>query len=139
MEEINSVTPTNRSELYESVEELRLNSPIEVRDVRQQNDVHANVPITIQPADICARDSLTIMGTSRKLAPQRLLVTCERPVAVGSVFHVTFDRSVIDVDAALGLCDRCVMLNATAFEVGIQFVHQLELPVSAQTPPESIG
>ena len=139
MEDVNTLGQLDSNELYHVVEEFRLSSPAEVRKVRQPGSLFGQAGITVQPADIGARDSMTIKGVSRELASERLLCTCDLPVPVGSIFYLSFDRSVVDVDSVLGVCDRCIMLGPTAFEVGFRFVQDMELPESCDSSmgPES--
>jgi hypothetical protein len=50
-----------------------------------------------------------------------------KPIMAGSVIHMQFDRSTLDVPPTLAICDRCTMLSDTSFELRFRFTQPIEL------------
>ena len=121
----------SKSKAYELVEELECNSLTTVREGRENVTIAVDAAIQVRPADIVRRPTTLIEGSARKLARLGVSTICDRPVEVGSVFHLTFDQAVLDLPPVLGVCDKCVMLEPTVFGVHFQFAHAIELPPTA--------
>ena len=77
------------------------------------------------PGDVCARGApLSTLQTAERTA-HTLAGIADRPVMVGSVFQLRFDRSELDAAPALAVCERCVMLSDTSFELRLRFAHPM--------------
>ena len=129
-------TISSESKAHELLEELELHSRLDVRAAREKVTVAIDAAIEARPADIVRRGSLVVEGTARKLARQGVSTICKSPVEVGSVFYIEFHSSTLDLHPALAVCDRCVMLEPTAFGVHFQFAQAIELPQVDHEPAE---
>lgn len=129
-------TISSEAKAYELLEELELGTPSAVREAREKISIPIVTKIEVRPADLCRRSALLIEGSTREVARQGVSAICGQPVEVGSVFHVAFDEAMLDLPAVLAICDRCVMLEPTAFAVHFQFTQPIDMP-QADREPES--
>ena len=111
------------------LEELEMNSEVEIRGIRENASVRVKAAVTVRPANLAERDTRAIDGVTGDL--QRSGVTCmlTLPVLVGDLFHLSFDRESLDMAPSIVVCDRSAMLGDDAFETHFRFLQDVDLPV----------
>lgn len=101
--------------------ELILRCRTDVAAVRRATPPAAQHRVELLPGDICARgEPLGTLQTS-ELTAHTLAGIADRPIMVGSVFQLRFDRTSLDVPPTLAVCERCAMLSETSFELRLRF------------------
>ena len=124
----NELTET---QTYELLEELELNRPENVQGARENAALKIRCKVAVEPANVCDRANARIEAAGRDLQRQGVTCVCDVPLMVGSLFRVTFERAVVDLPPVLATCDRCTMLNDSAFESHFRFEHPIQLPRNA--------
>lgn len=120
--------PLADEQVDDLLDDLELRCRTGVGGARSMTAVRRKVAVTIRPADVLARKSSAVSGTTSELRHQGLSCLAPEPVAVGSVFHLTFDREQLDLAPLLAVCDRCWMLTDSSFDVRFQFAQEVTLP-----------
>ena len=111
----------------ELVDELHDSKPTDVLQLRDRAAVHISTDVVVRPANIADRDACVVSGKSRELQRQGGCFVLDRPLEVGSLFHVTFEDDTLGLGAALAICDRCSMLSETVFESHLRFYDELDM------------
>ena len=111
------------------LDDLEVRCRTGVDGARGMTAVRRKVKVTIRPADVVARKSFATTGTTLELRHNGTSCLVTEPVAVGSVFHLTFEREQLDIAPLLAICDRCWMLTDSSFDVRFQFAQEVALPV----------
>ena len=124
------------AESFKVLEELELNRPEEIRSARGEISITVRSRITARPADLCDRESECYEGTSRELQRRSIFGVFDRPVPVGSVFHLTFDEQELDLPPAYAMCHKCAILKDDAFDVTFSFLTPVDPPVPRSGPAE---
>jgi len=112
----------------ELLEELEISQRAVVDSAREMSSIRVHASVVVRAANVCDRD--TVLGTGHATEVARHGVACivDRPPAVGSVFHLGFDRQQLDLEPVIAVCERCAMLGDEAFEVRFQFLGEIEFP-----------
>ena len=110
------------------LEELELNHPEEVERTRIVDRFKLKAPCWVRPGNLSQRDQFAHAGNTREVSEGGLLAVLPRPVAVGDIFHVSFDRQVLDLPPLLAQCTKCRMEEDDAFEVSLVFFRDVEFP-----------
>ena len=110
------------------LEELQLNHPDEVEQTRIVDRFKLNAPCWVRPGNLSQRDQFAHAGSTREVSRGGLLAVLPRPVAVGDIFHLSFDRQVLDLPPLLVQCTRCRMEEEDAFAVSLVFFRDVEFP-----------
>ena len=111
----------------ELVDELHHSKPADVLQLRDRAAVHISTEVAVRHANIVDREACVVTGKTRELQWQGGCFVLDRPLQVGSLFHVTFEDATLGLDASLAICDRCTMLSETAFESHLRFFDDLDI------------
>lgn len=106
--------------------ELRCSADLSI--ARGMTAVRKKAGVTIRPGNASERDTLLAAGDTTEVKSQGVTCLTDHPIAVGNVFHLTFDRSALDIAPLLAVCNRCAMLSDVSFEANFKFVHEVHLP-----------
>ena len=118
----------SEADSFRVLEELELNKPADVAEVRAKFAFNVKAEVIARPANLGDRDSLQVLGMTRELQKSSVRALFARPVTVGNVFHLTFDREALDLPPAFAMCQRCVMLDDDAFDVSLAFFSSIKIP-----------
>ena len=119
-----SFTDSSQQDL---LDELELRCDTNVASIREASSTRTKARVEIRPGNACDRDNVLSVMTSSEISATTMTGIAERPIMVGSVFHVQFDRQVLDVAPDLAICDRCTMHSDTSFELRMRFTQAVEL------------
>ena len=109
------------------LDELEVRCQTNVAAVRESASQHKRMRVDVRTGNACDRDGvLTELHTSQ-LNSSAVVGIASAPLMVGSVFHLTFERSALDVPSTLAVCDRCVMLSDDSFELRLRFATPIKL------------
>ncbi|MCB9892654.1 MAG: hypothetical protein H6832_03000 [Planctomycetes bacterium] len=117
------------------VEELELNRPEEIRNASEDGKSRIKASATIRPANVSERSREALDGTTGEIQRRGVSVLLRDPLLVGDLYRISFDRDALDVAPVLSICDRCTMLNETAFEVHLRFLHEIALHERSDSSP----
>jgi hypothetical protein len=115
------------------LEEFELNQkPPGVEAGRVVEIFNAKTACQLRPGNLSERDRFTAEGTTREVTRTGVVAVFSRPVAVGDIYHLTFDRKALDLPKSFVQCTMCRLLYDGAFEATLAFFVTAELPPGLQ-------
>ena len=108
-------------ESFKVLEELELNQPKDVMEVRCVDEVEVKSTIWVEPGNASDRDGHKLVGMSSRIGKMNVTTVFSRPLRVGDVYRITFDKEALDLEPCYGLCRRCRFVNADTFESMLTF------------------
>lgn len=100
-------------------------------DVSRARDVathRVQAPVEIHAGNLSERSDTGIRGQTRELQHGGVTCILEKPVLVGNVFYLEFDKAQLDIAPQLTVCERCALISPTAFDVHFAFVEPIAIP-----------
>lgn len=110
------------------LDDIELSCRSELANARSLATSTRRVSVVVSPGNVVDRAGHGLAAETVELTSGAATCRAGAPVAVGSVFHLAFDRSALDLAPTLAVCDRCTMLGDDAFEARFRFVQNLVLP-----------
>ncbi|MEM7203831.1 MAG: hypothetical protein AAF628_26445 [Planctomycetota bacterium] len=110
----------------ELVEELELNTVEEIADARKHDTLQLKVPTTLDAGNASQRGD-ELRGTSQEVSSAGMTGTFGRPVLVGDIYWLSFDRAELDVAPTYALCRQCKLLDSGQFQAELTFFHKIEI------------
>jgi hypothetical protein len=92
----------------------------------------ARTSCQLRPGNLSERDRFVAEGGTRQVTRTGVVAVFPRPVAVGDVYHLTFDRKALDLPTSFVQCTMCRLLHDGAFEATLAFFVTVEMPQGLQ-------
>ncbi len=108
-------------ESFKVLEELELNQPKAVMEVRCVDEVEVKAKVWVEPGNASDRDGTKLVGVSSRIGQLSLTTVFPQPLRVGDVYRVTFDRDSLDLDPTYAVCRKCRFVNDDTFESMLMF------------------
>lgn len=109
------------------LDDLEVRCQTNVAAVREATSHRMHAVVELRHGNAGERDSVLTSLQTSAVSSTGLAGIAAKPLMVGSVFHMQFDRKTIDVPPALAICDRCTMLSDTSFELRFRFIQPIEV------------
>ena len=110
------------AQVEELLDDIEMRSRADLAAAREMSSIHCKAEIVIRPGNAA------VSGRAVELRSHGLTSLAETPLNVGDVYHLTFDRTELDIDPLLAVCDRCTMLGDTSFEARFRFFNEVPRP-----------
>ncbi len=114
------------------LEELALNHAEDVKEKRIHGRFKLKAPFWVSPGNLSQREEFSYEGSTRDLSTGGMLAVLPSPLAVGDIYHLSFDRQVLDLPPLTARCVKCRMVEGEAFEVALAFFQAVEFPGSSE-------
>ncbi|MFN3244078.1 MAG: hypothetical protein ACE37K_21405 [Planctomycetota bacterium] len=109
------------------LDDLEVRCTTNVAELREAKAPGRPMRVEVHAANACDRDGAETELQAGDTGDQGLSGIAPKPVMVGSVFQLRFDRATTDLPPALAVCERCTMLSDTSFELRFRFAHPVDL------------
>jgi hypothetical protein len=109
------------------LDDLEVRCQTNVATIRDASSRRIQARVALLPGNICERNSATTEMQTSELSSSSISGIAPKPLMVGSVFHLQFERSSLDLSPTLAICDRCTMLSDSSFELRFRFTQAIEL------------
>lgn len=119
------------------IDELALSSSDAVKKLRGQARQSLRVKVFVEPASMSARNGIRFQGITGDISTGGTQILLARPLAIGDVYQISFEREELDIPPVYALCLRGRVVRPDAYEAGLRFLEQITLPVSSSTEVES--
>lgn len=116
--------------------EKNLSEAVESQRASTRHDIRASVDV--EQASLSKRDGARLRGVTGDLSSGGCLLLLGRPLMVGDVYRLVFDRSELDVAPVYALCVRARQIQPDAFEMGCRFLEPVTLPSASGGEKESL-
>jgi hypothetical protein len=127
MNTLNHLDKLSDHQQEDMLDDLDVRCQTNVAAVRATTCRRVHAAVELRPGNACDRDSLLTCMQSSEVSTTGMSGIASKPIMAGSVIHMQFDRSTLDVPPTLAICDRCTMLSDTSFELRFRFTQPIEL------------
>ncbi|GIW73693.1 MAG: hypothetical protein KatS3mg103_0215 [Phycisphaerales bacterium] len=114
----------------ELVQELAANTSEAARAMRQATRLIVRARVTVEPASLSMRDGRALQGLTGDVSTGGTQLLLPRPLHIGDVYLITFDRQMLDLPPVYALCLRGRLVRTDAYEAGMRFLEPVTLPAS---------
>jgi len=115
------------------IEGLAKNTPDAIKQMRNHTRVSIRAKVFIEAGSLSERTGVRLQGVTGDVSVGGTQVLLPRPLRIGDVYLVSFDRGEFDVPSVYGLCLRGRMVRPDAFEAGLRFLEPITLPVASES------
>ncbi len=123
-----SLPPGIDRDAVEMLTEIERSTPDEVRRQRAHDRLQIRAKIIVQPGNTSQRTELKLQGVTSDISRGGCQALFPLPLQVGDIYRMAFDQSAIAIGPVLARCMRCRFVRDDAFEVGVAFLQNIELP-----------
>ncbi len=109
-------------ENFAVLEELELNQPENVMEVRCVGEVEIKATVWVEPSNATDRDGHKLAGTSSRIGELNVTTVFRQPLSVGDVYRITFDRKSVNLNPCYALCSKCCLVNEVTFQSTLTFL-----------------
>ncbi|MGJ8637506.1 MAG: PilZ domain-containing protein [Phycisphaerales bacterium] len=121
----------NNSEADSLIDELSKSSSDAVKKLRSQARQSLRVKVFVEPASMSARNGVRFQGVTGDISSGGTQILLARPLAIGDVYQISFERSELDIPPVYALCLRGRTVRPDAYEAGLRFLEPVTLPSSS--------
>jgi len=125
---IKSENLENTADASELIDELASSTSDALKQMRNSTRLNLRVKVFVDPASMSARQGVQLQGITGDISVGGSQILLARPLSIGDVYQLSFDRSEFDLAPVFGLCLRGRLVRADAFEAGLRFLEPIELP-----------
>lgn len=122
----------------ELVAELAASTSDAARAARQSTRLVVQAKVVVDRGSLSERKGHTLQGITGDISSGGTQLLLPRPLNVGDVYYLSFDRSEVDIAPVYALCLRGRQVRPDAFEAGLRFLEPVELPAVAQSATEDL-
>lgn len=107
--------------------ELESQTPEAIRRQRSSERASLKVNVSIEPGNASDQARGAVAGVTGDISSGGCRVMSERPLAVGDIYKLRFERGELDLPIVFARCLRCRLVREEAFESGFAFFTKIEL------------
>lgn len=111
----------------EMVRELEQSTPEAVKRQRSNVRVPMRAKVIVEAASLSERTGTRQQGVTGDMSSGGAMILTPRPLRIGDVYLLSFDRAQVDLPPAYMLCVRARMVREDAFEAGVKFLSPVDL------------
>ena len=119
------------------IEELARSSNDAVKQLRGHTRRSFRVKVYVEPASLSARSGQRFQGVTGDISQGGSQILLARPLAIGDIYQISFDREELDIPPVFAICLRGRMVRPDAYEAGLRFLEQITLPENALAKEEN--
>ena len=121
----------------EVLHEMEQSTPDAVKRLRAHTRLSVRARVIVEPANMTERHTWRIQGVTGDVSEGGAQILLPRPLGVGDVFWLTFDRQELDIPPVFVRVMRARLVREDAFELGLKFFDRVELPTDASAAESS--
>jgi c-di-GMP-binding flagellar brake protein YcgR len=125
-------------EALDAMAEIERSTPQQIKTMRSSARIALRAKVTAQPANSSQRNSFQTHGVLGDISRGGCLILFSDPLAVGDVYRLSFDRSVLDLESQFARCLRCRLVRENAFEAGFSFFQPMDLSKLEKSDSEEL-
>lgn len=114
------------------IDELAKSTPDAIKQMRQHTRLSVRVKVFVEPGSLSERDGVRLQGVTGDISAGGAQILLPRPLKIGDVYHLSFDRAEFDMPGVYALCLRGRFVRADAYEAGLRFLESVTLPAGAE-------
>jgi c-di-GMP-binding flagellar brake protein YcgR len=110
------------------IDELAQGTPDAIKKLRHHTRLSIRVKVIVEPASLSHRDGVRLQGVTGDISAGGTQILLARPLRIGDLYQVSFDREQLDLPSVFALCLRGRLVRPDAFEAGLRFLEPIVLP-----------
>lgn len=115
------------------IEELAKSTPETIKRMRNHTRLSVRVKVYIEAASLSERNGVRLQGVTGDISVGGTQILLPRPLRIGDVYQVSFDREEFDLPSVYSLCLRGRMVRPDAYEAGLRFLEPVSLPAVSES------
>ena len=119
------------------IDELAQSSSDAVKKLRGHVRQSMRVKVYVEPASMSARSGLRYQGVTGDISSGGTQILLARPLAIGDVYQISFEREELDIPPVYALCLRGRTVRPDAYEAGLRFLEPVTLPSNSPSEEEN--
>ena len=108
--------------------ELEKNTTSAIRKERADTRLTGSFPALVEPGNASDRGAQAIKSICKDMSQTGCRLVCNKALTVGDIFLITVQNDKLRVPRVFARCIRCSLLSETAFECGLSFFTDVDLP-----------
>lgn len=120
------------------IAELAANTSDAAQAQREATRLMIRAKVMVDKGSMSARDGTTLQGITGDISTGGTQLLLTKPLNIGDVYHLSFDRTEVDIPPVYALCLRGRQVRPDAFEAGLRFLEPVRLPASAEAPSQDL-
>jgi len=129
---------TDPSDAAELIDELAKSTSDALKGMRHSTRLSVRVKVYVDPASVSMRQGIQLQGITGDISVGGTQILLARPLLIGDVYQLSFDREEFDLAPVYGVCLRGRLVRPDAYEAGMRFLEQIELPRMEGTPADGL-
>tara|TARA_R110002072_G_scaffold25443_7_gene85280 strand:- start:19381 stop:19773 length:393 start_codon:yes stop_codon:yes gene_type:complete len=109
------------------LDELEVRIDTSVASIREATTNRRHARVELRAGNACDRDAVVSVLQTSEVHATTVTGIANKPIMVGSVFHLQFDQRILDIAPTLAICDRCTMFSDVSFELRLRFTEPVEI------------
>tara|TARA_R110002096_G_scaffold170339_4_gene342668 strand:+ start:752 stop:1144 length:393 start_codon:yes stop_codon:yes gene_type:complete len=109
------------------LDELEVRIDTSVASIREATTNRTHARVELRAGNACDRDAVVSVLQTSEVHATTVTGIANKPIMVGSVFHLQFDQRILDIAPTLAICDRCTMFSDVSFELRLRFTEPVEI------------
>lgn len=114
------------------VAELAANTSDAARAMRQATRLMIRAKVVVDKGSLSERDGTTLQGITGDISTGGTQLLLPKPLRIGDVYHLRFDRAEVDLAPVYAVCLRGRQVRPDAFEAGLRFLEPVQLPSTVE-------
>ena len=116
------------SEADALIAELAESTPEAVQKMRASTRLSIRAKVVVEAASLSHRDGKKLQGVTGDISTGGTQILVSRPLGIGDVYQLAFDREAVDIPPVYAVCLRGRQVRPDAFEAGLRFLEPVTLP-----------
>lgn len=131
-------SPAAGDDRHELVAELASNTDEAARAMRQSTRLAVRASVRVERGSLSERHGPPLAGITGDVSTGGTQLLLPKPLHIGDVYLLSFDRSELDLAPVYALCLRGRQVRADAFEAGLRFLQPVQLPRTSDSRDEDL-
>lgn len=120
------------------LKDLERQSVEQIRKLRAHERLEIKIGVVLEPGNASAADDLKLRGVTGDLSEGGCQVIFSKPVGVGDIFRLRFERGKVDIPVVYARCLRCRLVREDHFEAGFSFFNPIKIGSAAPETGEDL-
>ena len=120
------------------IDELAESTPDAVQKMRSRTRLSIRAKVTVEAASLSHRDGRKLQGVTGDISTGGTQILVPRPLLIGDVYQIAFDRELLDIPPVYAICLRGRQVRPDAFEAGLRFLEHVTLPQQQGGAPRTL-
>lgn len=110
------------------IDELAKSSNDAIKQLRNHTRLSVRAKVYVEAASLSQRNGVRLQGVTGDISAGGTQILLARPLGIGDLYQISFDRTELDIPPVFAICLRGRMVRPDAYEAGLRFLEPVTLP-----------